>query len=461
LKPEEQIPAVQQWLATHDRWLLIFDNADTPEWLQPFLPNRSQGCVLLTSRADVFDQVGIANPLTLDALSNQEAVDFLFKRVGRDPTAPEQQAAIYLATELGNLPLALEQAGAFILRQKLSFQTYLSTYRKRRLQQLEKVKPQTGKYPASVLTTWSLNFQAVETANAASAEVLRLSAVVAPDAIPYRLLLQGAAHLGDQLALSLQAEDEAEAVMAVSEVLTPLSQYSLIQWEPEQAQYSMHRMVQAVVQDGLTQETRQLWVTRAVRALDATFPAVEFQTWVVCDQLLPHALRVIQQANAQGDGSEALARLLNQTASYLQAQGRYDEAEPLYRQALELRRELLGERHPDVATSLNNLAGLYRAQGRYDEAEPLYRQALELSRELLGERHPDVATSLNNLAYLYQSQGRYDEAEPLYRQALELSRELLGSAIPRLLAALIIWPISTSPRGATTRRNRCTARPWS
>ena len=122
LKPEEQIPAVQQWLATHDRWLLIFDNADTPEWLQPFLAGRYQGCVLLTSRADVFDHVGIANPLPLDVLTDQEAVDFLFQRVGRDPTAPEQQAAIELATDLGNLPLALEQAGAFILRQKLSFQ---------------------------------------------------------------------------------------------------------------------------------------------------------------------------------------------------------------------------------------------------------------------------------------------------------------------------------------------------
>jgi tetratricopeptide (TPR) repeat protein len=70
--------------------------------------------------------------------------------------------------------------------------------------------------------------------------------------------------------------------------------------------------------------------------------------------------------------------------------------EPLYQQALDLSRELLGERHPQVASSLNNLASLYSSQGRYEAAEPLYQQALELRRELLGERHPDVAGSLNN-----------------------------------------------------------------
>ncbi|WP_139240833.1 tetratricopeptide repeat protein, partial [Geitlerinema sp. PCC 9228] len=68
----------------------------------------------------------------------------------------------------------------------------------------------------------------------------------------------------------------------------------------------------------------------------------------------------------------------------------------LYRQALEMRKRLLGEPHPDVASSLNNLAFLYQSQGRYEEAEPLYRQALEMFKRLLGEQHPDVATSLNN-----------------------------------------------------------------
>jgi tetratricopeptide (TPR) repeat protein len=90
----------------------------------------------------------------------------------------------------------------------------------------------------------------------------------------------------------------------------------------------------------------------------------------------------------------------------------------------------LGERHPQVAGSLNNLAYLYQSQGRYDEAEPLYRQALELRRELLGERHPQVATSLNNLAGLYESQGRYDEAEPLYLEALAMLAQAVGTDHP-------------------------------
>ena len=91
---------------------------------------------------------------------------------------------------------------------------------------------------------------------------------------------------------------------------------------------------------------------------------------------------------------------------------------------------MLGEEHPDVATSLNNLALLYASQERYEEAEPLYLQALSLRKKLLGEEHPSVAISLNNLAGLYQSQGRYEEAEPLYLQALSILFSVLGDNHP-------------------------------
>ena len=95
-----------------------------------------------------------------------------------------------------------------------------------------------------------------------------------------------------------------------------------------------------------------------------------------------------------------------------------------------MRKKLLGEEHPSVASSLNNLAYLYYSQGRYEEAEPLFIQSLDMRKKLLGEEHPDVATSLNNLAGLYYSQGRYEEAEPLYVQSLDMRKKLLGEEHP-------------------------------
>ena len=55
-----------------------------------------------------------------------------------------------------------------------------------------------------------------------------------------------------------------------------------------------------------------------------------------------------------------------------------------------------------------------------------YEQALQLRREVLGDAHPDTLTSLNNLAALYESQGRYGEAEPLHEQAFQFSHGGVG-----------------------------------
>ncbi|NEO41912.1 MAG: tetratricopeptide repeat protein [Moorea sp. SIOASIH] len=137
-----------------------------------------------------------------------------------------------------------------------------------------------------------------------------------------------------------------------------------------------------------------------------------------------------------GEDHLDVATSLNNLALLYQSQGRYPEAEPLYEQALALTKKLFGQDHPDVATSLNNLAALYESQGRYREAEPLLREALALTKKLLGQDHPHVAESLNNLAALYESQGRYGEAEPLYRQALALRKKRLGEDHPDVAISL-------------------------
>jgi hypothetical protein len=53
------------------------------------------------------------------------------------------------------------------------------------------------------------------------------------------------------------------------------------------------------------------------------------------------------------------------------------------------------------------LAGsdLYQAQGRYADAEPLYKRFLATKEKALGPDHSSTATSLNNLAWLYKDIG--------------------------------------------------------
>ena len=78
-------------------------------------------------------------------------------------------------------------------------------------------------------------------------------------------------------------------------------------------------------------------------------------------------------------------------------------------QAVALAQRVLGPSHPDTLSSVNNLAFFYQAQGRYSEAEPLYKRALAAFERALGPEHPSTLTSVNNLAGLYRRPG------PLWR----------------------------------------------
>ena len=62
--------------------------------------------------------------------------------------------------------------------------------------------------------------------------------------------------------------------------------------------------------------------------------------------------------------------------------------------------ESFGAQDLRLALSLNDLAFLYGTQGRYADAEPLYKRSLVIREKALGPEHPDVALSLNNLANL-------------------------------------------------------------
>jgi hypothetical protein len=312
--------AVKQWCDVNGRWLLVFDNADHPSLLKPYLPLRPLGHILLTTRAHVLDSVGVTKALDMVEMLLDEAVDFLFARAGREAgEGDERSAASELAAELGCLPLALEQAAAFITAHDATFRDYWASYGKRQLELLNESKPVAGDYPASVATTWDLNFAEVNSASEAAGDILRVSAFLQPEAIPVELFVEGGSELGDAIAaLSARAADDP---LIRDKMLEPLTRYSLIRRDVVSLTFTIHRLVQAVVRQSLGGEGRRRGTLRATRALNKIFPSGSYDTWRQCDRLVAHGVAVAALAEEFGFGVADSGNVINGVACYLRMRG--------------------------------------------------------------------------------------------------------------------------------------------
>ncbi|MBM7115770.1 CHAT domain-containing tetratricopeptide repeat protein [Archangium primigenium] len=113
-------------------------------------------------------------------------------------------------------------------------------------------------------------------------------------------------------------------------------------------------------------------------------------------------------------------------ATKLKESGGYSAALVQAEHALALRKEILGDAHPDVASCLNLLGELYLRQGDMAHAEQVLVRALAIRESVFGQDHLEVAQSLNLLAYLHQMQGSYEQAQSLFERALAIREAILG-----------------------------------
>ncbi len=90
-----------------------------------------------------------------------------------------------------------------------------------------------------------------------------------------------------------------------------------------------------------------------------------------------------------------------------------EKAVPLCTKILTIYERILGKDHLDVATIAVNLAMLYHTQNLYDEAEPLYKRALDVRTMELNAEHPDVINVLENYATLLLVHGSPGRGEYL------------------------------------------------
>lgn len=411
------IEAVKRWLFTHEKWLLIFDNATELPFVKKFLPLRcDKGHILFTTRSQAVG--GYTQRIEVNTMDQETGALLLLQRAhlathDAVTSVDDMMLAKHISEELGGLPLALVQAGAYIEETRCGLEGYLRLYKMQRATLLKYRDKFNEDYPESVATTWSLSFEKIEQANPIAADLLRLCAFLHPDDIPGELITEGAAYLGPYL-MSLSKDP-----FAFDEAIATLGAYSLLRRTASSNTLSIHRLVQAVILDEMSEAARQNWTERVVCVIDAIFPQdVTFEMWTQCERYLVHTLSCAALIEQRNFMSVEAASLLNRLGWYLRDRAKFGEAEQWLKKALAFGEKVLGREHPVTRQSINELARLYFQQGRYKETELLYRQALAIS--LKEPLRPTRLTALNNLADTCRKLEKNEEALILFQQALSI-----------------------------------------
>ncbi|MEV4558742.1 tetratricopeptide repeat protein [Kitasatospora sp. NPDC049285] len=410
--PDERCAWATTWLQWHPGWLLVFDNAEAPADLDPYLGALSGGHHLITTRRATGWPHSVP-AYALGTLAPDEATDLLCSSAfpGGPPTPHEQRQAAVLAAELGYLPLALEQAGGY-LRQNPA--TTVDAYRERLARKLDKAADGIDA-ERTIARIWTQTLRALAARNPLAVDTLRTLAWLAPDYIPVALL-----------------EDPGADPDDLHEALGLLGAYTMA--TVTRHAVSVHRLVQTVLR--VTAPTEPDGSPAGRRAaeqalLDVLVPLgpPTGNAAALWDVLMPQ-LFALAGTRPAGHRNDAVDALYDTAAQYLRVQGHEAHTVVLRQANLAHAQEVLGDAHPDTLAAVGNLAHSYHMVGDLDRAVPLYRTVLARRAQALGDTHPDLLTTRANLAAAYAQAGELDSALPLYEALLPQVEEVFGATHP-------------------------------
>ncbi|MFF7452559.1 MULTISPECIES: FxSxx-COOH system tetratricopeptide repeat protein [unclassified Streptomyces] len=450
----DAVSALLAELRTRSRWLLVFDNAENPEALAPFLPGSSTGHVLITSRNPHWTNYAV--PLDVDTFSRTESMALLRAQgaVLTDADADD------IAAALDDLPLALAQAAALLTRGLSA-----ADLREELVANLVQVMGQghPSGYPAALAAQVRLTRTRLESDHPGAGAVVDALVLLAPEPFP---LTACAGHLPGQ-ASALLKEAVASRLAAVGAVEV-VARHGLARVQDGTVQ--LHRLTQDMLKGQMTAQEHEQAMADAEALLTAANPGAsnEPRWWPAWQVLLPHALALDPAQlttslgrDVAGDacwylmdrGQARPAREHLQTlydtclrqlgpdhedtlrAAHILARAHddYERARALNEDTLARHRRLHGDEHPATLASANNLAALLWRLGRNEEALALNEKTLETRRRVLGLDHPDTLSTASNLAIRLAEVGRVGEAVVLGEETLAVQRRMLGVEHPDTL----------------------------
>lgn len=442
----QMLAATKRWLKEHTNWLLVLDNVEEFSLVHELLLPPCMGHVLITTRWQ-----GISSSwscLNLQPWSLEEGAHFLLHRARllakTDPLEAAadglRRQAIAICQELGGLPLALDQAGAYLEETGCTLPGYQLRLQDHLALLLSRRGPEHFAHSDPVTMTILQAVERLEREHPAAAELLRLCAFLACDAIPEELVTrQSSEILGPVLYAS--ANDS----LVMDTVYATVRATSLMQLNTQTRLLSINRLVQIVIIAHMDKDTQQQWARRALLAVKQIFPAIGKDrsaaalTW--SDQLLPHALSILTnidrflQEEQQAGIMLEMAGLLYKVGSYLVTRGYYQKARPILERCLALCKQTGESMQQDMAELFACLGYLMLVQGQQASAEALLEQALTIYEQ--DAACPFLNSVLTNLAMVALDRGYYQQAETLMKRVIciqEQSQETeeIGSSLVNL-----------------------------
>ncbi|MET7937513.1 FxSxx-COOH system tetratricopeptide repeat protein [Streptomyces sp. NPDC005322] len=408
------VPAVLEALRTgnpYGNWLLVFDNAESPESVQEFFPSSPEGgpsgSILVTSRNPQWNT--LAHPLEVDVFERSESIQLLQRR---NPDLPDEEAD-QLADVLGDLPLAVEQASAWRAETGMPAAEYLRLFEEKRAE-LMSVSPPT-QYEQTVATAWNVSLDHLANKNPAALQLLQICAYFASEPVA-RSLFSGAAVEPIAPDLDRALTDPLRLGRAVREI----NRYSLAKIDHRNNSIQMHRLVQAVLIARMTEEQRERMRRGAHMLLAANAPRQprDPEHWGRFADLYPH---VVVSRAVESDSRNARQMIIN-VAQYLYYWGDHEAARDFGQQAYDVWKEKYGEGDQHTLLLCRDLWYVLWRMGRYEEAAELSERMLGEVRELGSDAEEELLSTLGQVAADRRAQGDFrgsvEIAEEVYERAV-------------------------------------------
>ena len=403
------------------RWLLVFDNAGGADEIWSLLPAAS-GDVIVTTRDATWLERGRA--VQVDVLRREESIWLLSSR---GPISFDE--ADQLAERLGDLPLALEQATAMRAVVGISVAQYLARLAANASEVLAEGRP--SDYPETVASAFGVAFEQVRSESTAAAQLLELLSCLSAEPVSLALLRasdEGA--VPPPLGRLLEQDEQLEAAVLM------LRRYGLISVVDDGQRLQVHRLVQLIVRDSLTERERRQAYSNARQLLVAANPGSpdESINWEMFAQIGPH----IRPAGLIDDDQRAVRQVVLDQIRYLHVIGDFDAAR---RFSEEARTAWAGPRDiwddEQTFACLDCLVNALLSLGRYGEAAELLDRVWDRlnTHERFGPHHPLTLRLANRVALSRRILGRYGEALALEREQVEFYERRGELELPDAISA--------------------------